>query len=245
MTVSNHTALYRFTFPRDGGSPTKRKPLEEDDKNNNNNTTKPEPLPYSPLILADLTDLSDSRGDASIAVDPTTGRITGNGTFEPSFGIGTYDLHFCADFRGAEIRDTGVFQNNRAGTQPKSLRTFADKVNSPPLPGGAWVQFRAPSSSDDDDDHHHQIVARVGLSFFSVEQACGNAEREIPGFDFGETRADAEEAWRAKLSPVVVDTKGVGASLQRLFWSGLYRTFISPQDYTGMFSSLGKTVGWG
>ncbi|RYP37053.1 hypothetical protein DL767_003116 [Monosporascus sp. MG133] len=179
----------------------------------------------APLILADLTDLSDSRGDAIIQVYPDTGRIIGNGTFEPSFGIGTYDLHFCTDFQGAEIRDTGVFQNNRAGSEPKTLRTFADKVNRPPLPGGAWVQFHAPESN--------QILVRVGLSFFSTDQACSNAEKEIPRFDFEATRNDAEDAWREKLSSVDVDSGGVDASLQRLFWSGMYRSLISPQDYTG------------
>ena len=217
MTAANHTALYRFTFPTDG-SPTKKPAGHAND-------THPEPLPYSPLILADLTDLQDSRSDGSIMVDPETGRITGNGTFKPSFGIGTYDLHFCADFQGADIRDTGVFQGIRAGNQFKSLRTFEDNVNRPPLPGGAWVQFHAPQSN--------QILVRVGLSFFSTSQACRNAEKEIPEFDFAATRAEAEDAWREKLSTVSVDNTGVDKSLQRTFWSGIYRAFISPQDYTG------------
>jgi putative alpha-1,2-mannosidase len=221
MTVSNHTALYRFTFPTDG-SPTKA-PLE-----NCTTCPAPEPLPYSPLIHVDLTDLSDSRGDARIAVDPESGRIIGNGTFEPSFGIGTYDLHFCADFQGADIRDTGVFQNNRAGSEPKTIRTFKDNVNRPPLPGGAYVQFEPPESN--------QIVVRVGLSFFSTDQACANAEREISGFDFESTRAEAEDAWRNKLEYVSVENTNVNASMQRLFWSGIYRSFISPQDYTGKAS---------
>lgn len=234
MTVSNHTALYRFTFPTDG-SPTKTQ------------SEPSEPLPYSPLILADLTDLSDSRGDARIAVDPATGRITGNGTFEPSFGLGTYALHFCADFQSVTaIRDTGVFQNNRAGSEPKALRTFADHVNSPPLPGGAWVQFHPPDpeavGARGQNQNQNQILARVGLSFFSVDQACRNAERELPGFDFEAARAAAEEAWRTKLSPVVVDSTGVDTSLQRLFWSSLYRTFISPQDYTGKLCLQETTI---
>jgi hypothetical protein len=79
MTVSNHTALYRFTFPEI--------PLEPN-------------TPLSPLILADLADLPNSRSSGAVSVDPVTGRITGNGTFSPSFGIGAYDLHFCADFSG-------------------------------------------------------------------------------------------------------------------------------------------------
>ena len=40
----------------------------------------------------------------------------------PSFGIGTYTLHFCADFSGADIKDTGVFMNNRLGTSQKACK---------------------------------------------------------------------------------------------------------------------------
>src|ERR1700712_3614080 len=76
MTVSNHTALYRLTFPKHA--------------TNAQNVT----LPNSPFILFDLTDLPESRINGSIAVDGKSGRITGSGTFSPSFGLGTYDLHF-------------------------------------------------------------------------------------------------------------------------------------------------------
>lgn len=61
MTVTNHTALYRFTFPQN--------PVER-------NAT------LSPLILADLNDLPLSRSKGAVSVDPTTGRISGNGTFK-------------------------------------------------------------------------------------------------------------------------------------------------------------------
>ncbi|KXJ89166.1 family 92 glycoside hydrolase [Microdochium bolleyi] len=212
MTTTNHTVLYRFTFPSNASQPA---------------TKAGKPVPYGPLILADLTDLADTRTQGSIAVDPDTGRITGNGTFKPSFGIGNYVLHFCADFKGAEIRDTGVWRNTRAASEPKSLETFEDGNNNDvPLPAGAYVRFHPPQQSD-------QILARVGLSFISTRQACSNAEKEIPGFDFASVRSDAEEAWRVKLGHVSIDSTGVDVSLQRLFWSGLYRSFISPQDYTG------------
>lgn len=218
MTATNHTALYRFSFPSEA-------------RQNLSATKEGHPVAYSPLILADLTDLSDSRTKGSISVDPTTGRITGNGTFKPSFGIGRYELHFCADFSGAAIRDTGVWRNTRAGSEPKSLETFEDGNNEkPPLPAGAYVQFQPPAEDG-------EILARVGLSFISTQQACANAEREVPGFDFEGVRADAEEAWREKLGHVTVDSTNVDTSLQRLFWSGLYRTFISPQDYTGESAS--------
>lgn len=105
MTVSNRTSLYRITFP----GPSSNGSLT-------NSST-----PYSPLILIDMTDLSGSRSNGSVTVDPDSGRIIGNSTFNPSFGVGSFDLHFCADFQGAAIRDTGIFQNNRPGREPKTL----------------------------------------------------------------------------------------------------------------------------
>jgi len=207
MTVTNHTALYRFTFPAT--------PMEQD-------------APLSPLILVDLSDLPRSRSNGSISVDSATARITGNGTFSPSFGIGTYDLHFCADFSGASIRDTGVFKNNRAGSEPKSQQVVPDGVNNSPeiLPAGAYARFNAPSTNN-------QLLARVGMSFVSVDQACSNAVREIPNFDFDGTLSMAEEAWRDKLSVIEIGAGGVSEDLQTVFWSGVYRSMISPQDYTG------------
>lgn len=207
MTVSNHTALYRFTFPE---------------------TPDAENATLSPLILADLIDLPRSRMNGAISVDPTTGRIAGNGTFSPSFGIGSYELHFCADFSGAAIRDTGVFINNREGTEPKDLTVVADGIDTSPeiLPAGAWTRFHAPKQNN-------QILARVGVSFISVAQACTNAETEIPTFDFNATHASAVQAWTNHLNTINVTPGPVNSSLQTIFWSGIYRASISPQDYTG------------
>jgi len=209
MTVTNHTALYRFTFP---------------DASNGTNTT------LSPLILADLTDLPNSRMNGSVSVNDTTGRISGSGTFAPSFGIGSYDLHFCADFQGASVRGTGVFMNNRAGTEPKNLSVVVDGINSgvETLPAGAWTRFNKPSNSSSG------ILARVGISFISVDQACSNARNEIPDFDFQGVRNAATQAWADHLGVIdITPGAGVNSSLQTVFWSGVYRASISPQDYTG------------
>lgn len=211
MTVSNRTALYRITFPGNLSTTV------------SNGTTSS--LPNSPLILIDLTDLANSRSNGSVSVDGSSGRIIGNGTFSPSFGIGSYDLHFCADFQGASIRDTGIFQNNRPGREPKSMRTYSTGTTSP-VPAGGWVQFNPP-------DENEQILVRVGVSYISADKACQNAETEIADFDFDGTKAAAEDAWRTKLSVVSVDSTGVNSSFLTTFWSGMYRSLISPQDVTG------------
>jgi predicted alpha-1,2-mannosidase len=210
MTVSNRTALYKFTFPAV--------------------PTTPLTGPLSPFLLVDLYDLPDSRKKGSVQVDPATGRMTGNGTFSPSFGVGEYESHFCIDFLDKSIiRDTGVWKHNKAGNSTKSLKVVPDGVNgnqSPVLRAGAYVRFNAPAGD-------RQITVRVGMSFISTEQACKNAEKEIPDFDFKKTLSTAEAAWKEKLSVIEIDTGGVSDDLLKTFWSGIYRTMISPQDYTG------------
>lgn len=110
MTTAQHTSLFRFDFPR------------EDSTN-------------SPLILLDLSDLSDSRQDnATLEVDESTGRMTGSGRFLPSFGSGNYVAYFCADFQSAAgIRDNGIFVNSRATADAKSLK-ISRSINGYPLP---------------------------------------------------------------------------------------------------------------
>lgn len=205
MTVTSHTALYRFTFP----------------------ATPLDGSPLSPIILAELIDLPKSRMNASMSVDGKNGRISGSGTFQPSFGIGQYDLHFCADFKGAEIRDTGVFVDVRAGSGISTVSVTPDGVNNSPqlLPAGAWTRFHAPDNL--------AILARVGVSFISVDQACSNGEKEVPDFDFNGTLNAAEDAWRDKLEAINIEAGGASAEMQTVLWSGIYRSMISPQDYTG------------
>ncbi|OQE31122.1 hypothetical protein PENFLA_c002G09933 [Penicillium flavigenum] len=200
MTTAHHTSLFRFQFPIDKDT--------------------------SPLILLDLTDLSNSRQDnATISVDKTTGRMTGDARFAPSFGSGTYVMHFCADFRSAAPqRDSGIFVNSRASAGVHDLK-ISRSINGYPLPGGGFVQFE--SAPD------NMVLARVGISFMGTEQACAHAESEIPHFDFNATRQTAVDKWTEKMRPIRVSRTSIDASVLTNFYSGIYRTMINPQNYTG------------
>lgn len=203
MTVTQHTSLFRFTFPAvdEAGQPSQ------------------------PLILQDLTDLSDSRQDnGSVTVDPNTGRISGNAIFQPSFGQGTYRLYFCTDFSSsAGILDNGIFVNSRASSAVKNL-TISRSINGYPLPGGAWVRFKTPAQP---------ILVRTATSFISAEQACAHAEAEIPDFNFAAVSDAATQAWQTKMGTIQVSPKGVNETFLTSFYSGIYRTMINPQNYTG------------
>ncbi|TAQ91327.1 hypothetical protein B7494_g290 [Chlorociboria aeruginascens] len=204
MTVTQHTALYHFTFPPSSSS----------------NGTQ-----LSPLFLLDLTDLDASRQNASISVDEN-GRMKGNGTFLPSFGSGSFLSYFCADFLGLAIKDSGIWVNNRAGTEPKQI--FVTRgINLFYLEAGSWIRFLRPDNGT--------ISVRVGVSLVSSDKACSNAEAEIPGpvWDFDGVRKAAEDVWREKLSVVQIVPSGASDDLQTSFWSAIYRTMMSPQNYTG------------
>ncbi|KAL2858554.1 glycosyl hydrolase family 92-domain-containing protein [Aspergillus pseudoustus] len=201
MTVTNHSALYRFSFPGSTGT--------------------------SPVVLVDIIDLPQSRNSGTASVHPDTGRLTGSGNFNPSFGLGTYNAYFCADFKGSEIRDTGTWTNRSVNIGATTVSVVAaDAHPASHFSAGTFARFNTP-------EHDGSLFVRVGFSFVSVEQACSNAEREQPDFDFNGTVAAAERAWRDKLDVIEVDAEGVSANLQTVFWSGVYRTMISPQDYTG------------
>lgn len=202
MTTTHHVSLFKFTFP----------------------TAENDIEPAQPLILQDLTDLANSRQDnASVAVDPTTGRITGSARFLPSFGTGSFVLHFCTDFNGAQILDSGIFVDSRASTAVKSL-TISRSINGYPLPGGAFVRFKSGAEP---------ILVRTATSFISAARACEHAIKEVPDFDFSAVSEAATRAWRTKMSPIRVSTHGVNFSMLTNFYSGIYRTMINPQNYTG------------
>ena len=209
MTVTERAVLYRFGFPGEGevdvGMAVK--------------------VPYSPVVVVDLVDLMNSRSTGGVQVFPESGRVVGEGQYGPSFGSGKYQAFFCADFRGAVIRKTGTFKTNEATEEVKFLDGVGNGFYLPTGSAGAWLQFEAPKGNE--------LLARVGLSFVSVDQACENAEREIPDFGFERVEEDAREAWREKLGAVQVDGTGVSEELLTTFWSGLYRTMLSPQNYTG------------
>ena len=71
---------------------------------------------------------------------------------------------------------------------------------------------------------------RAGISFISTEQACANAEEEIPTFDFDGVQAAARAEWNELLGRIQVDPTGVDNDTVSLFYSSLYRIHVVPAD---------------
>ncbi|PBP24134.1 hypothetical protein BUE80_DR005024, partial [Diplocarpon rosae] len=198
-TVTAHTALYRFTFPKNVSSTGSL---------------------LRPVITMDLNDLAGKRtGGAQVSVDSDSGRITGSGSFAPSFGSGRFELHFCMDFSAVALPESKIWEGHG------SLVSESERKFMGPSPGGTLSLF-TPSAND-------HLLVRVGLSFVSPAQACRNAESEIAKFDFEKVRKAAEREWQKKFDVIKTVSGGMDKDLEVIFWSGFYRTMLSPQDYTG------------
>jgi predicted alpha-1,2-mannosidase len=130
----------------------------------------------------------------------------------------TYTLYFAFQF--AE-------PFTATGTWDATLHPGATEVSG--RKAGAWVSFAASAKP---------LVAKVGVSFVSVEGALANLQGEIPGWDFEAAHRAATNTWAAALGKV--DAKGGSEEQRVLFYTGLYHMLLSPNlfsdsngDYTG------------
>ena len=180
--------------------------------------------PENPVLVMDASDLPNTSGPRLLRIDPKSHRIIANGTFRPSFGQGEYSSYQCLDVKGAEVQDYGYFNDYIVGSKYPKTDEFTNQF---------WAAYQGLYISFKDVNANDQIMARVGLSWISTERACENAEREITDFDFDRVLEDARTAWRKKFKPISMNSKGVSKMHLRNFWSGAYRAFLSPQDYTG------------
>ncbi|KAF7365765.1 Glycoside hydrolase family 92 protein [Mycena venus] len=200
VTVTQHTALYRFTYQASADQM---------------------------LLLLEVTgDLGQSfqgSGKVSVAPNPTTKgtRITGSGDFIPSFGQSKYSVYFCADT--SDVFTQGKYYESLQFTDLNQTAFEKDILLSP---AGVLMGF-SPGTA-------HTLEVRMGISWTSAEKACAYAEQEIPdlsAFDAIHTAARAK--WNSILGTVEIDATGVSTDTQQLFWTSLYRTYISPTNITG------------
>ncbi|KAJ8488173.1 hypothetical protein ONZ45_g14058 [Pleurotus djamor] len=204
LTATRRTALHRYTFPASS---------------------------THPRMVVDITnDGQRSSTNPSMVLDPQSGRVKGGASFAASFGPGRYSAFTCVDFKGqgftlSKPLEFGAWLADfpvQGMVDVRQLYTsFVDQL-------GALLTFAQPVPNEPT-----VILARVGVSLISAEQACTNAEEEIPDFNFEGVQSDARQAWNDVLGRIQVDTTGVPRETVELFYSSLYRTHISPADYTG------------
>ncbi|KAI0599405.1 family 92 glycoside hydrolase [Biscogniauxia sp. FL1348] len=79
-----------------------------------------------------------------------------------------------------------------------------------------------------------EVTSRVGVSFISTEQACGNVNREIPAGTSLETLEDnAKTIWTDQVLSKVTTTDTSNTTKLQLLYSSLYHMHLIPTNKTG------------
>jgi predicted alpha-1,2-mannosidase len=85
----------------------------------------------------------------------------------------------------------------------------------------------------------NELFVKVALSAVNENGAVANLEKEIPGWNFDEIKANAVNAWDNELSKILV--YGGTKEQQRTFYTSLYHTFIVPNIYSDVDGSFRGT----
>jgi predicted alpha-1,2-mannosidase len=89
-----------------------------------------------------------------------------------------------------------------------------------------------------------QIVAKIGLSYTSVENACLNLETEAENLTFDEAQEQAQDKWREQLGRIRV--QGGTQDSRVKFYTGLYHCLLGrglASDVNGAYPCNDGTVG--
>jgi len=238
-TVKSHAVLHRFDYSDALSKKTSNLGLSPTKKTSQLEKRKAKDSKASPTLLIDLTnDLAHTyQGQGRIKVtleaDETCpevenlATIKGYGEYLPSFGKGTYKIYFCAQVPG--VLEASTYLNNTVTSGKSSLK-------SPLKYAEAGVLLKLDETYLKENDN--VLPSRLGVSYVSEAQACNYMEDELVKWqeksDFEEVKADARAQWNEKLTGNFrPNLKGVSQEQRRIFFSSLYRTFISPTNITG------------
>ncbi|PIA88779.1 putative glycosidase [Cercospora beticola] len=171
----------------------------------------------------------------------------------------SHTLYFCGNFSAINLvpSDAYVTQNSRdrvpgAGTinwpySPSEPPAFKNR----PIPR-SFTEFEAFAGNGmgigalfswtpaaNNASAGREILARIGISYISHEQACVNSANELPAnLSFTDVVEISREEWEKKiLSTIeVVDdgsTSSSNTTLKRMLYTALYQTGLMPTDKTG------------
>ena len=176
-------------------------------------------------------------GISSTSINNAMVKITSNSTCE-GFAEGgdfcgtstKYRVYFAAEFdrhantKGTWIRDA-LLEDANQGYGKDS---------------GAYFTFDTTSNSD--------VNYRIAISYVSIENAKENLKANILEGDFDAYKANAEKAWDASLSKIVIETPNKDRATQ--FYTHLYHSLIHPNivsdengEYMGSDFKVHKTKG--
>ncbi|GAB3519831.1 GH92 family glycosyl hydrolase [Emticicia fontis] len=90
---------------------------------------------------------------------------------------------------------------------------------------------------------NEQILAKVAISFVSLDGARKNLQAELPGWDFDKVKENARKAWNEELERVAVTTDN--ESQKQVFYTAVYRSILAQyigQDVDGEYMGMDNKV---
>lgn len=79
------------------------------------------------------------------------------------------------------------------------------------------------------------ILAKVGTSFTSIEEARANLDAEIPHWDFEKTKAESEKTWNEALN--TIQLKGGKQEDYAKFYTAVYHSLLYPRTFSDVDGS--------
>ncbi len=158
-------------------------------------------------------------GSSRIIIDLEEG--INDGTTESWIEQRAADTFVGVRFSSGWARNQQLYFAIRTSVPVEDFRTFEGET---PVP--AATRGRATKGLISFERSPGEVMLKVGISPVSVEGALANIDAEIPGWNFGQVRREADEAWERELSKIEIET--TSEADKRIFYTALYHTMINP-----------------
>ena len=123
------------------------------------------------------------------------------------------------------VRFNKPFSNFGCFFQMEDHKGEKEIANKPDI--GAYAKF--------DIEDKEVILAKVGTSFTSIEEARANLDAEIPHWQFEKTKAESEKIWNDALSSIQL--KGGKTEDYTKFYTALYHSLLFPRTFSDVSGS--------
>jgi predicted alpha-1,2-mannosidase len=165
-----------------------------------------------------LVKVSDSANGSSASRVEIVGNdgLTGSVTSGDFCGIpGDYTLYFSARFSSPFV-SAGTWSNG-------SVTSTRSCTGTATVACGAWIGFGGAGAPA-------RVLAKVGISFVSSQDAAANLTHEDPGWNFGKVAGAATAEWNGLLGRMAVS--GGSVTDRRTFYTALYHSLLFPSVFS-------------
>ncbi len=160
-------------------------------------------------------------------------KIVGDSTIEGYKDANGTMIYFVAKF-SRPFDYYGTWDSNY--NTPESAEGFWPYKNEEKgLNVGAFVSYAT--------KENEQILAKVAISFVSLEGARKNLQAELPDWNFDKVKDNAGKAWNEELQRVTIRTDN--ESQKQIFYTAVYRSILAQyigQDVDGQYMGMDNKV---